>query len=143
MGKLDEYLGKARDAAGTAGDAAKNVAGEFVSRAKELAVVQDALAGKEIKQGISELEALPEFEGSIVYRMELDALISDLKSMYLLINDKRLDDPSVAEEITKVINKVRPSDEPQIDKTDEEQAIDNAKAIAYSVCVKALEALSK
>ena len=36
MGKFDEYLGRAKDLAAEAGDAAKTVADDVVSRAKDL-----------------------------------------------------------------------------------------------------------
>lgn len=168
---FDEYLDKAKDLAKNAGSVAKNVAGEVVGKAKELTddgakvrelaknakkqtsavafgakeklqgLMQDAGASKELKQGISELQALPEFEGSIVYRMDLDAMISDLNGLIGIVNDKRLDAESVAEEIKRVIVKVLPSSVPQAEQTDEQQAIEAAKAITFSACIRALDAI--
>ena len=87
MGKIDEYLDKAKSLAEEAGDAAKAITGEVVSRAKDLSedhskvkeltqnareqsvsfamgvkekaegLFQDARAAKEIRRGISELAA--------------------------------------------------------------------------------------
>ena len=171
MGDFDKYLDEAKDLAKEAGEAAKTVAGEVVDKAKKLteegsaareiarnakeqataisggirervrSAMQDAGAGKEIKQGVSELEALPEFEGSILYSMEIEALISDLKRLDLIINDDRMDKDSVAAEIKKVIEKVQPSDEPQTDDL-EQQWIARAKDIAFNACLRALDALA-
>ena len=44
---------------------------------------------EEIKQGIAELEALPEIEGSIIYTMEIQTLVNNLRALYLLIDDER------------------------------------------------------
>ncbi len=172
MSKFSEYLDKVKDLAEDAGEVAKNAVGEVTDRAKDLAderskvrelmndaktqtsaftqsakekvqgIIKDAGAIKEIKQGISELEALPEIEGSIVYRMDLEALIFDLRSLSLFIEDKRLDDDSVAEEITKVMEKVKPEAVTEQEDT-EQQAIENAKTIAYNACTRALEALQQ
>lgn len=172
MSKFNEYLDKVKDLAEDAGEVAKNAVGEVTDRAKDLAderskvrelmndaktqtsaftqsakekvqgIIKDAGAIKEIKQGISELEALPEIEGSIVYRMDLEALIFDLRSLSLFIEDKRLDDDSVAEEITKVMEKVKPEAVTEQEDT-EQQAITNARAIAYNACVRALETLQQ
>ena len=193
MEKFEEYLDRAKDMAEDAGDIAKNIAGEAMSKAKELTAegskvrelkksaqeqaatlafnakekvegfLQDTRAGKEIRQGINALGELPEFEGSILYTMELQSMTNDLRSLFLIINDNRLDAQSVAEEITKVMNKVKPAAAepaaPQADAdqapapteqastdqaapmTDEEKAIEAAKAIAYDACVKALSVL--
>jgi hypothetical protein len=93
---------------------------------------------KEIRQGIAELEALPEFEGSILYNMELESMINYLKSLALSIEDKRLDDRSVEEEIRKVMDKALPDADPQ---TEEEKAIAGAKAVAHAACERALQTL--
>lgn len=178
MSKLDEYLERAKDIADDAKDGAKDVLDEFVSRAKEVAeegsearkivesakeksaaiafgakekvqgMMQDARAIKEIKQGIAELEALPEIEGSIIYTMEIQTLVNNLRALYLLIDDDRLDDETVAGEIRKTMVKVVPdaekqTGEPAPQKSAEEQAVENAKMIAYSACVKALDSLKK
>ena len=179
MGKLDEYINRAKNLAEEASDAAKNAAGEVMGRAKELGdehskvkeltqsartqtaafaigakekvqgVIQDAKTVKEIKQGVVELEALPEFEGSIIYSMELEAMKNDLNGLSLFIGDGRLDDASVVEEIKKVMGKVKPAPfvqtvegEPQAEPTAEEQAIEKAKTIAYDACVRALAAMN-
>lgn len=175
MGKFEEYLDRAKDLAEDAGDAAKKFAEDVRSKAKELAdedskvkelaqgareqaaaisfgakekmqgALQDVRAGKEIKAGIAELENLPEFEGSIIYKMELEAMINDLRKLMLFIEDNRLDDVSVIEEVGKVMAKVQPAavneaeEAPEL--TDEEKAIENAKTIAYSACTRALTVL--
>lgn len=176
MSKLDEYLDRARDLAEDAGDVAKNFAGEVMSRAKDLTderskvrelaqsareqtgaltlgakekvqgVLQDAKAGKEIRLGITELENLPEFEGSIIYKMELEAAINGLKSLLAFIDDGRLDDASVVEEVRKVMGKVEPAapaaDDSEQQLSAEDQAIENVKTIAYSACARALGVLT-
>ena len=172
MEKFEEYLDRARDLAGDAGDMAKKIAGEVAGKAKELTeehgkvkelaqnareqsatlalgakekvqgAIQDVMAGKEIRQGISELENLPEFEGSILYKMELESMINDLSALNLFINDKRLDDASVIEEVRKVLDKVQPAGELGEDATEEQLAIEKAKNIAYSACMRTLEALN-
>ena len=175
MGIFDEYFEKAKDLAEDARNGAKDVFGEVASRAKEVAgegsearkivqsakeqsaaaaigakekvqgMIQDAKAIKEIKQGIAELEALPEIEGSIIYTMEIQTLVNNLRALYLLVDDKRLDDETVAGEIRKAMAKIQPSGELQAEgaaqKTEEDLAIENAKNIAYGACVKALESL--
>ena len=178
MGIFDQYFEKAKDLAEDARDGAKDVYDEVMSRAKEVAeegsdarklvqsakeqsaaaakgakekvqgMIQDAKAIKEIKQGIAELEALPEIEGSIIYTMEIQTLVNNLRALYLLIDDKRLDDETVAGEIRKTMVKVVPDAETQKgdaaqQKTEEEKAIDNAKVIAYNACVRALESLKQ
>lgn len=177
MGKFDEYLERAKDLAEDAGDMAKNFAEDVVDRAKDLVeeggkvralkqnakehaaaisfgakekvqgVLKDAKAAKELKQGIAELEALPEIEGSIIYKMELEALINDLSSLLLIISDDRLDDASVAEEVRKVMDKVQPAADSQTEEvmleiTDEQQAIEKAKAISFDACTRAMTALN-
>ena len=187
MGKLEEYINRAKNLAEEAGDAAKSAAEEVMGRAKDLAddhskvkeltqsttvqtaasfamgakekvqgVIQDARTVKEIKQGVIELQALPEFEGSIVYSMELEAMINDLNGLSLFIGDGRLDDASVIEEISKVMAKVKPAPCSPADEaaqeeaielqtsqlTDEEQAIEMARAIAYDACARALAAMN-
>ena len=147
--------------------------------------MQDAKAVKEIKQGIIELESLPEVEGSILYTMELESMKNNLKSLLLIISDNRLDDASVEEEIKKAMGKVHPegsavssvaasaapsagAEAPETAGTqaegaaqedgagksvldgpvtyepvlDEQHAIDKAKVIAYSACVRALATLN-
>ena len=171
MGKIEEYLDRAKKLADEAGEVAKNAAEEAVGRAKELAdergkvrelmndakeqtaaysmnakekvqgLIQDAKAGKEIQQGITELEALQEVEGSILYTMELQTITNYLKSTYLIIRDKRLDDESVADEIRKVAEKVQPAGESAEELTEEQQAIEKVKAIAFDACIRALDSL--
>ena len=179
MGKIEEYIEKAKDLAGEASDAAKTVAGEVMDRAKDLTeekskvreltqsakeqaaaisfgarekvqgIVSDAKAVKEISIGIEELQAMPEVEGSILYTMEHEAIINNLKSLMLFINDRRLDDASVEEEIRRVMEKVKPAEMPAQDAeqtvgpalSEEDQAIENARIIAYSACTRAIEAL--
>ena len=176
MGTLEEYLERAKDLAEDAKEGAKDVFDDVVSKAKEVAeegsdarkfvqkakeessalafgakekvqeIMQDAKAIKEIKQGIAELEALPEIEGSIIYSMEIQTLVNDLRALYLLIDDKRLDDATVEGEIRKTMVKLVPDAEKQIEgaaqpKTEEERAIENAKDIAYGACLRALESL--
>ncbi len=179
MDKFEEYLDRAKDMAETAGNIAKNVAGEAVDKVKELTeeggkarelaksakeeaaaisfgakekvqgMMQDAKAIKELKQGIAELEALPEIEGSIVYTMEIQTLVNDLRALYLLIDDKRLDDATVEMEIRKVMVKVVPKEtgdgslSPMSPQSVEDMAIENAKAIAYTACVRALGTLGQ
>ena len=179
MGKLEEYIERAKDLAEDATDAAKTVAGEVMDKAKELSeengkvkeltqsakkqaaaisfgakekvqgIVSDAKAVKEISIGIEELKAMPEVEGSILYTMEHESMINNLKSLMLFINDRRLDDASVEEEIRRVMEKVKPAEMPAQDAeqaeapavSEEEQAIENARVIAYSACTRAIEAL--
>ena len=180
MGRIEEYLERAKDLAEEAGDAAKNLAGEAFGKAKELTeeggkvrelaktakdqtaavtlgarekvggIIQDAKAVKEVKLALAELEALPE-DGSILYKMDLEAIINDMNKLALYITDNRLDDASVAEEIRKVMAKVKPDDltealqgenaEEQL--SDENLLIQKAKTVAYGACVKALEAVGK
>ena len=171
MGKFDEYLDKAKDIAEDAEDGAKILAEEVSSKVRELTddgkkvrelkknakeqaasltlgvkekvrgAMQGGGAGKEIRQGVSELEALPEFEGSMLYSMELEALISDLKRLDLIINDDRMDKDSIVIEIRRVIEKVQPSSDVQPDDA-EQQAIERAKDIAFTACLRALDALA-
>jgi hypothetical protein len=179
MGKLEEYLERAKDLAEEAGAAAKTAAGEVRDRAKELTeenskvkeltqsakdqaaaisfgarekvqgIVSDAKAVKELSIGIEELQAMPEVEGSILYTMEHESMINNLKSLMLFINDRRLDDASVEEEIRRVMEKVKPAEMPAQDAeqteapalSEEDQAIENARIIAYSACTRAIEAL--
>ena len=182
MGKLEEYIERAKDLAEDASDAAKTVAGEVMDRAKELTeekgkvreltqsareqaaaisfgarekvqgVISDARAVKEISIGIEELQAMPEVEGSILYTMEHESMINNLKSLMLFISDRRLDDASVEEEIRRVMEKVKPAEmpgqaaeqteAPAIELSVEEMAIENSKIIAYSACMRAVQALS-
>ena len=143
MEDLDKYLEKARDLAEDAGGKAMGFAGDVVSGAREKiqGILQDNRAGREIRQGLSRLEALPEVEGSILYKMEFEAANSYLRSLLYIINDHRLDSPSVAEELKRVMDKLQPSGDPQTEETDEQKAIENVRNIAYSACAKALEVL--
>ena len=175
MGTLNEYLERAKDLAEDAREGAKDVFGEVVNKAKEVAdegsearklvnsakeqsaaialgakekvqgMIQDAKAIKEIKQGIAELEALPEIDGSIIYTMEIQTLVNNLRALDLLIDDERLDDETVAGEIKKTMVKLEAGDEGTGDGSlsPEEQAIENARAIAYNACIRALDSLKK
>ena len=188
MGKFDDYLERARKLADEVGDLAKNVTGDTVNRAKEImedgskarelmqsakeqsaaislnakekvqGMLQDIKAVKEISLGIAEIEALPEFEGSIVYKMERETVLNSLDTLVLTIRDSRMDDESVAEEIRKVMDRVQPAAaaEPQTEGaasqadgaeqaqteaqelTDEQKAIEHVKKIAYVACGRAL-----
>lgn len=169
MSRFDEYLDRAKSLAEDAGEVAKNAVGEVSDRAKDLmddhskakqlmqsakeqtsaitlnakekvqGIMQDAKASKEIKLGISELELLQEYEGSILYKMELETMLNSLNSLYLLINDNRMNDESVAEEIRKVMDKVQPSADAAVQEmTEDDQAIEKAKTVAYSACNRAL-----
>ena len=179
MGTFDEYLERAKDLAEDASEVAKKAAGEAAEKLKEFTEeggkaremvknakeesaalafgakekvqgkIQDARAIRELKQGAADLEALPEIEGSIIFTMEKETLVNSLRGLYLLIDDERLDDASVEQEIRKVMVKVVPSetgddtlaaDEP---KSEEELAIANAENIAYSACLRALDSLKK
>lgn len=142
MEKFEKYLDRARNLADDAGGMAKNIAGDVVSGAKEKfqGALKDARAGREIRQGIEQLESFPEFDGSIIFKMELETTINSLSSLLLIINDDRLDNDSIEEEIGKVMNKVQPAD-PKAEETEEQQAIENVKAIAYRACARALEAV--
>ena len=175
MGKFDEYLERARKLADEVGDLAKNVTSDTVGKAKEImddgskarelmksakeqsaaislnakekvqGIIQDVKAVKEISLGIAELEALPEFEGSILYKMELETVLNSLDALVLTIRDSRMDDESVAEEIRKVMDRIQPAAaaEPQAEGaeqelTDEQKAIEHVKKIAYVACGRAL-----
>ena len=145
MGKIEEYLGKARDVAEEAGGKAKEFAGDVASGAKEAVneAFKDVKAAKELKQGITELEALPPLEGSLLYNMEFEATRNYLNGLALIIEDGRLDAASIEEEIRKVIVKVQPDAEDQAgEPTEESQAIGKAKAIAFDACLRALDALN-
>lgn len=173
MDELDRMLYEAKELAEDAGDVAKTIAGDVVDRAKKLTeeggkarelaksareqtaslsnevkekvqgVLSDGKAVKEIAQGIAQLEALPEIEGSILYTMELETAINYLKSLQLVISDNRMDSKTAAEEIRKVMDKVQPSSDPQEIRSEENQAIENVQAIAYNACIKTLEALGQ
>ena len=136
--RIEKYLDRAKDLAEDAEDMAKHFAGEVVNKAKELTdeggkvrelakrakdqsaaislgarekvggIIQDAKAVKELKLAAAELETLPE-DGSILYKMDLEAIINDMNKLVLFVTDNRLDDVSVAEEIRKVMGKVQPS----------------------------------
>lgn len=144
MGKIEEYLGKARDVAEQAGDKAKEFAGEVTSGAKD--AVNEAFKGvkasKELRQGITELEALPPLEGSLLYNMEIEAIGNYLNALALIIEDGRLDAASIEEEIRKVVVKVQPEEQTEGDPTEEQQAIKKARAVAFDACLRALDALN-
>ena len=170
MDKLEDYAKKAKYFAEDASEALKDVADEVISKAKELTeegsevrelaknakeqastsalgvkekiqdVLQDSRAGKELSLGIAELEALPEVEGSILYTMEVESMIRYLKSLSLVVNDKRMDKASSEEEIKEVITKVQPATEVKEDDA-EQQAIEKAKDITLNACLRALDAL--
>ena len=173
MDKFEEYFDKAKDFADDAREGMKDFFGEAVDMAKDLTddgakvkeftenargqaasltqsakekidgMLQDTRAGKEIKQGLTELENLPEFEGSIVYSMELQSMVSELRALYLLINDNRLDDEAVIDEIKKAMGKVQPeAADSEASLSDEQKAIETAKAVAYGACQRALDVLN-
>lgn len=173
MDRFEDYLDKAKDLAEDAGDMAKSVAGNVISKAKELTddgsrvreladsareqttaaalgakekvqgLFKDVRAVKEIQLAVSELETFPD-DGSILYKMDLEAIINDMKSLSLFVSDNRLDDASAVEEIHKVMEKVKPSEELTEEAfsamTEEQQAIEKAKRIAYGACERALAA---
>ena len=143
MDKLDKYIDGAKE--------------------KVQGFMQGNVAAKEIREGITQLEALPEIEGSILYKMDLEDAIRSLSSLYLIITDNRLDNDSVVEEVRKAAEKFQPSAETQAEaaepsdaqpeadeepadaqpvKSDEELASENVRAIAFSACLKALDALT-
>ena len=172
MSNFEEYFDKAKDIADDAREGAMDVADEVMSKVRELTddgrkvkelkknakeqasslslgvkekvqgFFQDAGAAGEIKKGIAELEALPEFEGSILYSMEIQALISDLKRLELIINDGRMDKDSVIEEIKRVVEKVQPAAEIEAGNL-EQLSIEQAKAISFNVCLRALDAIGE
>ncbi len=171
MDTIESYLDKVKDIAEDAKEAAREIAGEVISEAKELTeegskareivrnakeqaaagtlgvkekiqdVLQDSRAGKELSLGIAELEALPEVEGSILYTMEVESMIRYLKSLSLVVDDKRMDKASAEEEIKEVIAKVQPGAEVKEDDA-EKQAIEKAKEITFNACLRALDALN-
>ena len=102
--------------------------------------IKDSLAGKELQAGLDALEALPPFEGSILYTMEFEAIASYLRTLKLVVGDGRMDVDSAKEEIRKVLEKVQPASAvPEEDA--EQQAIEKAKAVAFDACLKAMDAL--
>lgn len=117
--------------------------GEYIDKAKGL--VKDTNAAKEIKQCLTELEALPE-DGSIVYKMDREALINDMSGLLLVVKDGRLDDEAVTEEIRRVIGKLLVADEQpdglSQEETNEKQMIASAKDAACNACLRALDAIS-
>ena len=164
---LTDEGGKVRELAKEAREGSAALA--FGAKEKVQGMIEDARSIKELKQGIAELEALPEIEGSIVFTMEKETLVNSLRGLSLLISDKRLDEATVEDEIRKVMAKIQPaegasagitdtsaatqaSDTPEAgtdgaaqadaapasDKTEEELAIEKARAIAYSACIRAL-----
>lgn len=146
MGDLERYFDEVKDLAKDAGEAAKDAkrkaaAMSFDLKEKVQGVLNDTRASRELKLGISELEALPEIDGSIIYRMELETAISYLRNLSLIIEDKRMDDASVVEEITRIMDRVKPADDLSEDASEEDKAIANVKAITYSACARALEVM--
>lgn len=139
MKELEKYLDEAKEIAKNAKDHAS--AASLGVTEKVQGMLQDTRAGKELRQGITELEALPEVEGSIMYTMELETVTNYLRSLILIINDKRMDKDSSVEEIKKVIEKVQPSAVQQDELTDEQKAVESVKAIAFNACLRALDAL--
>ncbi|MBE6042222.1 MAG: hypothetical protein E7220_06855 [Clostridiales bacterium] len=133
MGSFDVYLDKAKEVAESAGD-------------KLNSLTKDVRAVKEISRGLAELEALPEIEGSIIYSLEIGTLINYLKSLLLVVQDNRIDDGSVTEEIKEVMAKVQPEEaavEDESEKSEEQKAIDHAKSIVYDACSKALASINE
>ena len=100
----------------------------------------DSRAGKELQAGLDALEALPAFEGSMIYTMEFETIVTYLRTLGLVVEDGRMDDASVKEEVKKVIAKVQPAASVPEDDA-EQQAIEKAKAVAFDTCLRVLDAL--
>ena len=115
---------------------------KHIDKAKEMVqgAIKDSKAGKEIQAGLDALEALPAFEGSMLYTMEFETIATYLRTLMLVINDGRMDDDSVKEEVKKVIGKVQPASEVSPE-DEEQQAIEKAKAVAFDACLRAMDAL--
>ena len=143
-----EFAHEAKEKSSAFASGAREKSSTIAAGAKEKVqgILQDSNAVKEIGQGITDLENLPAFDGSIIYNMDLEAMLSDLRALQLIIKDNRLDDKSVEEEIRKVMDKVRPSEAKLADGeaaqlTDEERAIETARTTAYNACKRALATL--
>ena len=115
---------------------------KHIDKAKEMmqGAINDSKAGKELQAGIAALEALPAFEGSMLYTMEFETIMTYLRTLGLVVEDGRMDDASVKEEVRKVIEKVQPASAVPEDDA-EQQAIEKAKAVAFDTCLKVLDAL--
>ena len=115
---------------------------KHIDKAKEMmqGAINDSKAGKELQAGIAALEALPAFEGSMLYTMEFETIVTYLRTLGLVVEDGRMDDASVKEEVRKVIEKVQPASAVAEDDA-EQQAIEKAKAVAFDTCLKVLDAL--
>ena len=94
----------------------------------------------ELQAGIAALEALPAFEGSMLYTMEFETIMTYLRTLGLVVEDGRMDNASVKEEVRKVIEKVQPASAVAEDDA-EQQAIEKAKAVAFDTCLRVLDAL--
>lgn len=115
---------------------------KHIDKAKEMmqGAINDSRAGKELQAGIAALEALPAFEGSMLYTMEFETIMTYLRTLGLVVEDGRMDDASVKEEVRKVIEKVQPTSAVAEDDA-EQQAIEKAKAVAFDTCLRVLDAL--
>ena len=115
---------------------------KHIDKAKEMmqGAINDSKAGKELQAGIAALEALPAFEGSMLYTMEFETIMTYLRTLGLVVEDGRMDNASVKEEVRKVIEKVQPASAVPEDDA-EQQAIEKAKAVAFDTCLKVLDAL--
>lgn len=115
---------------------------KHIDKAKEMmqGAINDSKAGKELQAGIAALEALPAFEGSMLYTMEFETIVTYLRTLGLVVEDGRMDNASVKEEVRKVIEKVQPASAVAEDNA-EQQAIEKAKAVAFDTCLRVLDAL--
>ena len=115
---------------------------KHIDKAKEMmqGAINDSKAGKELQAGIAALEALPTFEGSMLYTMEFETIMTYLRTLGLVVEDGRMDDASVKEEVRIVIEKVQPASAVAEDDA-EQQAIEKAKAVAFDTCLRVLHAL--
>lgn len=115
---------------------------KHIDKAKEMmqGAINDSKAGKELQAGIAALEALPAFEGSMLYTMEFETIMTYLRTLGLVVEDGRMDNASVKEEVRKVIEKVQPASAVPEDDA-EQQAIEKAKAVAFDTCLRVLDAL--
>lgn len=115
---------------------------KHIDKAKEMmqGAINDSKAGKELQAGIAALEALPAFEGSMLYTMEFETIVTYLRTLGLVVEDGRMDNASVKEEVRKVIEKVQPASAVAEDDA-EQQAIEKAKAVAFDTCLRVLDAL--
>ena len=109
------------------------------AKEKVQGAINDNKAGKELRAGLDALEALPAFEGSMLYTMEFETIATQLRTLMLVVEDGRMDNDSAKEEIRKVLEKVQPAAAAEDDA--EQQAIEKAKAVAFDACLKALDAL--